>query len=150
MGLWHRNHYLLRAARRRRLFHPRRRRVRLEPPQPGRRPRPQPAAPLDLRRLGRRCGVELHRRAPTAAPASTPDGAEPGRWFAINVVGESHVNADGSSRQAIIRKLRASDPLLLVAEPDNPFDGEAVPAKVFDVRGGPGSPFLGVFVRIGK
>jgi hypothetical protein len=46
--------------------------------------------------------------------------------YPISVVGESFDNADGSSRQDILRRCRAGDPVTLEREPDNPYDPNAV------------------------
>ena len=42
------------------------------------------------------------------------------------VVGDSHVNDDGTSRQEIIARCKAGDPLRLKSEPSNRFDPHAV------------------------
>ncbi len=46
--------------------------------------------------------------------------------FVIDVVGESHDNYDGTSRQKIIAGLRAGEAVALVAEPTNRYDDKAV------------------------
>jgi len=43
-----------------------------------------------------------------------------------SVSGEAQVNKDGSRRQRIIRECRVGDELLLVREPRNPYDENAV------------------------
>jgi len=48
------------------------------------------------------------------------------RTFLVGVRGESHNNDDGSSRQDIIRHLRANESVQLVADPANKFDRFAV------------------------
>jgi HIRAN domain len=48
------------------------------------------------------------------------------RHFFGNVAGESHRNADGSDRQAIIPRCRVGDLLVLEHEPDNPHDINAI------------------------
>lgn len=48
------------------------------------------------------------------------------RSFLLGVAGESHPNRDGTSRQQIIRRCRAGDPVTLEPEPDNPYDNLAV------------------------
>lgn len=49
-----------------------------------------------------------------------------GRIFHTQVHGIMHLNADRTSRQAIIRKCRVGEELDLVPEPDNPYDSAAV------------------------
>ena len=44
----------------------------------------------------------------------------------LPVVGVSHPNNDGSSRQDIIRKIEVGEPLELVREPTNMYDQNAV------------------------
>lgn len=51
----------------------------------------------------------------------------------VEVVGESFENDDGSSRQAIIQRLRAGDAVELRLEPDNRFDRRAI--AVHSARG---------------
>ena len=46
--------------------------------------------------------------------------------FFGRVAGESHRNADGSDRQAIIPRCRVGDLLVLEHEPDNPHDINAI------------------------
>ena len=46
--------------------------------------------------------------------------------FFGHVAGESHRNADGSDRQAIIPRCRVGDRLVLEHEPDNPHDVNAI------------------------
>jgi len=50
----------------------------------------------------------------------------PENSFVIGVAGESHDNADGSSRQRIIAKLAEGELVGLFAELDNPYDSTAV------------------------
>lgn len=51
---------------------------------------------------------------------------EPGFCFFQKIAGVSHKNADGSSRQAIIRQCSVGESLELRREPDNPHDPFAV------------------------
>ena len=46
--------------------------------------------------------------------------------FFGHVAGESHRNADGSDRQAIVPRCRVGDLLVLEHEPDNPHDINAI------------------------
>lgn len=46
--------------------------------------------------------------------------------YTVSVVGESHKNPDGKSRQKIIKKLYEGDPVWFVHEPKNNFDSKAV------------------------
>lgn len=48
------------------------------------------------------------------------------RHFFGQVAGESHHNADGTSRQAIIPRCRVGELLRLEHEPDNPYDINAI------------------------
>ena len=48
------------------------------------------------------------------------------RTFLVGVRGESHSNDDGASRQDIIRRMRANEPVRLIADPTNKFDRWAV------------------------
>lgn len=56
-----------------------------------------------------------------------------GQWFDGKVAGLTWPNPDGSSRQGIARTLQPQDELLLVPEPDNPVDPNAV--AVFTAAG---------------
>ena len=49
-----------------------------------------------------------------------------GEGFFTKVVGVSHNNEDGTSRQAIVRCCREGESLLLQREPNNQFDANAV------------------------
>ncbi len=49
-------------------------------------------------------------------------GGGAARTFATKVVGVTRRNADGRSRQDVIRDCAIGDDLLLVPEPDNPAD----------------------------
>ena len=66
----------------------------------------------------------------SSSPDSTRDHPLPqmdgSRSFRLAVVGESHDNEDGTSRQQIIRGCRAGEPIRLVLEPYNPYDKRAV------------------------
>lgn len=57
------------------------------------------------------------------ADRSTPPGH---RSFVLAVHGESYVNDDGSSRQAILRRCKSGEAISLIPQPDNPFDNLAV------------------------
>ncbi|MFC3430689.1 MULTISPECIES: HIRAN domain-containing protein [Sphingobium] len=48
------------------------------------------------------------------------------RIYTVGIVGESHKNSDGSSRQSEIRRCRVGEPVKLVAEPHNPYDSLAI------------------------
>lgn len=48
------------------------------------------------------------------------------RHFFTKVAGVTHKNADGSSRQRILRKCSVGESLMLVPEPDNPHDTNAI------------------------
>ena len=48
------------------------------------------------------------------------------RTFLVGVRGESHNNDDGASRQDIIRRMRANEPVQLRADPTNQHDRWAV------------------------
>lgn len=48
------------------------------------------------------------------------------RTFLVGVRGESRNNDDGASRQDIIRRMRANEPVQLIANPTNQFDRWAV------------------------
>lgn len=54
------------------------------------------------------------------------------RELLVGVRGESFTNEDGSSRQDIIRGLRAGMPMTLAADPLNPFDNHAVKVVTAD------------------
>jgi hypothetical protein len=49
-----------------------------------------------------------------------------GQSFTSKVVGVSHNNPDGSSRQDILSKCRDSEKIILKREPDNPYDKYAI------------------------
>lgn len=53
-------------------------------------------------------------------------GGGAARTFATKVVGVTRRNADGRSRQDVIRDCAIGDDLLLVPEPDNPADPHAI------------------------
>ena len=46
--------------------------------------------------------------------------------FQTKVVGITESNPDGTSRQELIRRCRRGEPLLLIREPDNPDDENAI------------------------
>ncbi len=46
--------------------------------------------------------------------------------YEVEVVGESYRNSDGSDRQRIIARLQVGDPIVLVREPDNQYDSNAI------------------------
>lgn len=48
------------------------------------------------------------------------------KTFLLGVVGESHNNQDGSSRQKNIRKMREGETVRFVPEPDNHYSKNAV------------------------
>jgi len=64
-----------------------------------------------------------------------PDGPQPPpkRSFFTKVAGVSHRNSNRTSRQAIISRCRVGEELLLVCEPDNSFDPNAI--KVLRANG---------------
>ena len=49
-----------------------------------------------------------------------------GEWFDGKVAGTTHRNPDGTSRQQIALTLAPHDELTLQAEPDNPWDANAI------------------------
>ena len=49
-----------------------------------------------------------------------------GKSFYGRLAGTTHLNSDGSSRQAAIAELRPCDELSLVPEPENPHDANAI------------------------
>jgi hypothetical protein len=57
--------------------------------------------------------------------AAMPEDARFRHFFA-SIAGESHVNRDGSSRQAILARCHVAEPLRLEREPDNPVDPHAL------------------------
>jgi hypothetical protein len=59
-------------------------------------------------------------------PAARPPAEPPIDHFFTKVAGVTFPNADGSSRQRIIRKLSLYEQLILDTEPDNPKDPFAV------------------------
>lgn len=73
---------------------------------------------------------EVHRICPPASPRSpgpVPHTRLPETpALLIRVAGISFHNADGTSRQTILGRLRPGDPVELVPEPDNPFDADAI------------------------
>ena len=63
----------------------------------------------------------------SAVPAVEEESGRPrSRAFHAKVVGVSHKNPDGSSRQKIIGRCRVGERLFLIPEPANPYDPEAV------------------------
>jgi hypothetical protein len=68
----------------------------------------------------------LFRQRPRSAESSESSPVQERRHFFAQVHGIHHRNADGSSRQRIIRACRPGELVLLVAEPDNPVDPEAL------------------------
>src|ERR1700740_1791548 len=48
------------------------------------------------------------------------------KWIFTKVAGASHRNQNGSDRQRILRRCTAAEELRLIAEPDNPFDANAI------------------------
>ncbi|WP_312723972.1 HIRAN domain-containing protein [Stutzerimonas kunmingensis] len=64
----------------------------------------------------------LRKLKSTASPARQPSSQ-----FVCAVVGESHKNRDGESRQSLIKRLvKVGMPAQLIHEPDNPADKNAV------------------------
>ena len=59
------------------------------------------------------------------------------------VVGVRYENQDGGNRQALIGELQVGDPLLLVHDPQNPHDANAVEVRVANKPGNPQIGFLG-------
>ena len=55
-----------------------------------------------------------------------PDEPEPIRDFYTKVVGVSHRNSDGSSRQRALKGCRQGMALQLIPEPNNPYDSDAI------------------------
>lgn len=57
-------------------------------------------------------------------------GAKPplpaGKIYTIGLVGESKKNADGVSRQSIIKRCQDGQTVRLIPEPTNPYDGNAI------------------------
>ena len=53
-------------------------------------------------------------------------GGAKGRQFVAQVHGINHKNDDGSSRQEIIKRCREGEELILVPEPTNKYDHDAV------------------------
>lgn len=58
--------------------------------------------------------------------SETEAAGPPYRTYTLGIVGESHKNPDGSSRQAEIKRCREGEAVQLIAEPDNPYDPLAV------------------------
>lgn len=69
----------------------------------------------------------------TGVPDPLAESRHPDRTFLMAVAGESQTNEDGSSRQKLISKLKPGMPLMLVREPDNPYDPDAI--SIRDSRG---------------
>jgi hypothetical protein len=68
--------------------------------------------------------VQAEWKAKAAATVPSPPGPE---WTEVHVVGESHRNPDGTSRQQLIRKkARRGLEITLVPEPENLHDDQAV------------------------
>jgi hypothetical protein len=55
-----------------------------------------------------------------------PRVSAPGKVYTVGIVGESHRNADGTSRQAEIKRCSEGDFVELVPEPHNPHDSNAI------------------------
>jgi hypothetical protein len=81
----------------------------------GTRPRPAPEAAPGDREVSARLIV-----------SETEDDIAEGDEFITKVVGDSHLNDDGTSRQKIIAQCRAGERLVLRPEPTNRFDSNAV------------------------
>lgn len=58
--------------------------------------------------------------------SATDIGGQVVRSFYTKIVGVSHKNPDGSSRQKIIARCSVGERLRLVREPDNPHDSQAI------------------------
>jgi len=65
-------------------------------------------------------------------PAVTLRSTTPSQSFHTKIVGVTHDNDDGSSRQRFIRKLRVGQRLKLIRDPGNGYDRNAI--AVFDRR----------------
>jgi len=77
----------------------------------------------------------------SSATAELPHITTVMRSFYQSVHGESFDNDDGTSRQAILSRCVAGDPVELVPEPSNPFDPNAVAVIV------PGKGMIGYLPR---
>ena len=63
--------------------------------------------------------------APGIETAQSHEGSSTREWL-IGVAGESHRNADGSSRQSIIGRCSEGETICLIREPDNPYSSDAI------------------------
>jgi hypothetical protein len=72
--------------------------------------------------------AQLPQREARVDPAAPEPGTDTprGRAYPIAVVGEQYPNRDGSDRQSVIQRLQPGAVILLVREPDNPRDPNAV------------------------
>lgn len=66
------------------------------------------------------------RPAEKTRSVDRPQPSTEPRHFFLQVHGIYHRNADGSSRQKIIRSCGPGDPLVLVPEPENKYDPDAI------------------------
>jgi hypothetical protein len=73
-----------------------------------------------LLRVSQKRPAEQTRSVDQPQPSTKP------RHFFLQVHGIYHRNADGSSRQKIIRSCRPGDPLILLPEPANKYDPDAI------------------------
>ena len=72
-----------------------------------------------------------HQYAPphveTAAPAASPDDPFYVDWkFNTAIVGVTHRNSDGRSRQTLIASCRVGENIQLIPDPSNPYDENAI------------------------
>ena len=74
-----------------------------------------------LQRARKQTEIEKRSSGPFA-------GFEPMSFYTHKVVGVSHTNSNGTSRQKYISKMREGDKVILVRDPDNPADGNAIQA----------------------
>jgi len=70
-------------------------------------------------------GRETRATAPVVAPVVAKAGGRD-RTFLLTVAGGGFSNPDGTSRQRIIKRCRAGEPVVLICEPFNPYDYLAV------------------------
>jgi hypothetical protein len=66
------------------------------------------------------------RKSPAKSKPSESKDWTPMSLYKEKVVGVTKKNDDGSSRQKIIRKMKEGDPVMLVRDPDNPYDSNAI------------------------
>lgn len=79
--------------------------------------------------------ITLLRYGPQGVLAEPEHPGTPKRQWLVGLAGESHRNKDGSQRQEVIARCRVGERVLLLREPKNRRDGNAILVCRLDGKG---------------